>query len=118
MSEEQVRGIPEDLREQYELHKKWLAIPWHERPKTQPGIEAILRENSVNDIERIARSEQALAALEARNKELERMLGTVLPKSSVTTINTHVHSWIERIDEETGKGYSSCDGCAALKGAS
>ena len=45
------------MRKQYELHKEWLAIPWLERPRNGSDVEAILRENSVNDIERIARLE-------------------------------------------------------------
>ena len=64
------RTIPEDLREQYELHKKWLAIPWHERPRSGSDVEAILRENSVNDIERIALAESQAAELRG---EVERL---------------------------------------------
>lgn len=63
--------IPPAFREQYDLHNKWLAIPWHERPKTEPGTEAILRENSVNDIEFIASLESTIRALTEENERLK-----------------------------------------------
>lgn len=59
MSDEQVKGIPEDLREHYE-----------ECGKYQNAHLILCRQL----IERIARSEQALAALEARNRELEGVI--------------------------------------------
>jgi hypothetical protein len=62
--------IPEDLREQHELNLKWLAMPWNERPKTGPGVEAILRENSVNDVRRLARLETQLASVKADRDDL------------------------------------------------
>ncbi len=62
-SDEQVKGIPEDLREHYE-----------ECGKYQNAHLILCRQL----IERIARSEQVLAALEARNKELESALALAL----------------------------------------
>lgn len=69
--------IPEDLQKQFEAHKQWLAIPWHERPKTGPGVEAILRENSVNDINRIAALTQERDELRAEVERLSAALKSI-----------------------------------------
>jgi hypothetical protein len=54
-------NIPEDLKTQYELHKKWLGPLCGRRPSSRGSVEAILRSDAVQMIERIARAEQALA---------------------------------------------------------
>lgn len=69
---EQVKGIPQDLRELYEFLTQDYFVKQgigHAELEIKP-ILAI--------IERIARSEQALAALETRNKELESALALAL----------------------------------------
>jgi hypothetical protein len=35
--------------------------------------------------------------------------------TSVTIQPEHVHRWVDRIDEETGKHYSTCEDCPATK---
>jgi hypothetical protein len=63
-------NIPEYLKAQYELHKKWLGPLCGRRPYSHGSVEAILRSDAVQMIERIAKAEQALAELKMENIQL------------------------------------------------
>jgi hypothetical protein len=63
--------IPEDLREQYELNKKWLALLPVGRPRSTGSIEAVLRSDCVQMAERIAQQEAEIERLREAN-ELDR----------------------------------------------
>ena len=59
--------IPEDLREDYSTARN--ALVYHEHDHRGTELRRV-----IELVERIARSEQALAALEARNKKAEALL--------------------------------------------
>lgn len=52
-----------------------------------------------------------LGRLEAIRRELK----DAAPHLFVRFKPVHVHTWVERINEETGKSYATCDGCSEIR---